>query len=239
MIGKSMAPAKAQADRSDGKSGMSVADAAVALGIPEHVAEGIVSRRWGPVTGYFKSRYNEDGYAALLRYGHAVDRLLTVFEELYGHPPFYPTISAETLKTWKKRIAMVAARFGNIAPLVDDMKKARDEGQKPRCIAWFIQAPEGREARWGVLYYRLLEEQEERQKRQELAWRPSGQISEVLATAAHPVTPTWVANARKRLRVIQPYIIGGTATAEMKKDYRELTYNLTRFGYITMEEQEV
>lgn len=213
------------------------AEVAKYLGLPEVLVTQMRQRKYGAVVSRFKDYWNRDGYASLQRYGHAVDRLLEAFEQIFSRTPFYSTITENTLFTWRKQIALVVERFGNIAPLIDDMRQAQAVGSRPRSISWFLVAPAGQEARWMVLYFRMMEEQEAELKRRELAWRPSGNMAAILDEATHPVTPTWVANARKRLKLIQPYIIAGSATAEMKKDYRELTHNLTRFGYITLEEQ--
>lgn len=217
---------------------MTDAEVAKYLGLPEAAVTQIRQRKYGAVVRRFKMLWNKDGYGALMRYGHAVDRLLEAFEQTFNRSPFYPTISENTLFTWKKQIALIVERFGNIAPLIDDMKQVKASGGvDPRSITWFVSAPEGQEVRWVELYIRMMERQDEEMKRRELSWRPSGGMEKILDEAAHPVTPTWVANARKRLSLIQPYITGGTATEDMKKDYRELTHNLTRFGYISLEEQ--
>jgi len=162
------------------------------LDIPEAVITNIRRKEWGAVVGYFKYRWNQDGYAALQRNQGAVERVVKYFQGLKKYHVL--NVSFET----KKTIAMYIERLG-VAPLLDDIKQALAANPRIKTLNYFIVTEKGAKTpRWGMLYFdKINKEWEERKEAEKL------ETGNLKFEIGERVTPDWVIDARKRIAELE------------------------------------
>ncbi|NQV14496.1 hypothetical protein HQ531_03480 [bacterium] len=209
---------------------------AVNLKIPEGIVIAIRLNHWSTVKSFAQKKWNEDGYASLKRWAGAVDRILAKYQVLFGNPAFKPGTKEWTVQETKKSIAIWIDRVGSLAPLIKDMEAAHLNGDRPRTINWFIFRADGQACRWEMLWLDLMNIRAEEEKRKELDWRPSDEdipeeIKGFIKSAATPVTPTWVASAKARLRVLSKFIQDNQSNAAMRREANAIEARLKKHGY--------
>jgi len=209
---------------------------AAELKIPEGVVGAIRAKRWSVLRGFAQKKWNEDGFAAQKRWSGAVDRILTKYTDLFGHDPFKSTSHAWTIQEGRKSIAIWIDRIGNPASLIKDMEAAKLNGDKPRTINWFIFRADGQACRWEMLWLDLMNQRAEEAKRKELDWTPDEDtpdaVRNFLKSGHKAVTPTWVAEAKERLRVLSKFIQDGDANPAMRREWREIQDKLKDHGHL-------
>ncbi len=209
---------------------------ATELKIPAGIVTAIRLKRWSTVKSFAQKKWNEDGYAAGKRWGGAVTRILDKFQELYGHPAFKTGTKAWTIQETRKSIAIWIDRIGEPGSLIKDMEAAQLNGDRPRTINYFIFRADGQACRWEMLWLDLMNIRAEEEKRKELDWRPDentpDDVKSLFENSATPVTPTWVANAKARLKVLSLFIQDNAANADMRREWHEIQARLKDHGYL-------
>jgi hypothetical protein len=213
---------------------------ATELTIPVGIITAIRAKRWSTVKTFAQKRWNEDGYVAEKRWGTAVTRILDKFQDLYGHPAFKNSTKAWTIQETRKSIAIWIDRVGSPASLIKDLEAAKLNGARPMTINYFIFRADGKACRWEMLWLDLMNIRAEEAKRKELAWRPGDdtpeEVKRFIENSATPVTPTWVANAKARLKVLSRFVQDNEANAAMRREFNQIEARLQKHGYLDTEE---
>lgn len=213
---------------------------ATELKIPEGVVHAIRLKRWSVLRGFAQKKWNEDGFVALKRWGGAVDRILEMYADLFGHTAFKAGTKDWTIQETRKSIAIWIDRIGNLAPIIKDMEAAKLNGDKPRSINWFIFRADGQACRWEMLWLDLMNRRAEAEKQAELKWHPDEntpqEVKDFLKAGHTPVTPTWVSEAKARLKVLSKFIQEGDANPAMRREWNEIQLRLKEHGYLDEKE---
>lgn len=158
------------------------------LGMPVAIIMSIRRNEWGAVRNYAQRRWNADGFAALKANWNAVERILNEFSNLVQN-------SVPVNFEQKKRIAIYTKHIG-VALLIDDMREAVSKNPRIRSINYFLNDHDGQTARWGMLYFRVIEDNHNRLKNE------SRNLDERLAAATgfavKKDAPQWVIDAENR-----------------------------------------
>ncbi len=132
------------------------------LNIPFEIVRHITTENWEQVYGYFKYRWNQDGYVAWKKNQKAVERVVKVFSNLKKG-------EYKAGKQELKSIGLYVERLG-VKALIDDMTAALGKNPRIRTIMYFLKTQEGEKlSRWGNLYLNKIEAEitAEKKKRDE------------------------------------------------------------------------
>jgi len=180
------------------------------LNISGLVIDNIRQKNWGLVVGYFKKRWNEDGYRALKQNQNAVERIIKYFQGFKKCPNM--EVDFETRKT----IALYIERLG-VGALLDDIKAALAANPKIKTLNYFIISQKGKKTpRWGMLYFDKLNQDWETRKMSELAAPDLGCV------IGKKIEPEWVLEARQRLIELE-------AQKNYSQEYQTLKLRIAKY----------
>lgn len=184
---------------------MEVKQIAKRLNIPAEIVQHILTENWEQVYGFFKYKWNQDGYVAWKKNQKAVERIIEVFYEL-TKGKFHAD------DTIKKAIGLYVERLG-VKILIDDMKVAITKTPQIRTLNYFLRTQKGEKmSRWGNIYLDQVEAEikakaeKEKEISAEVAQTELGQLLRNSIKKVDEVVeddPDWLKKDKARLKELE------------------------------------